>query len=190
MMNAPNACDVNYFISKEWISIIEKFKAGHPKVPDFQQCCQLVSDLYRERMNNLRDLEIIFRRDKIPIFLFGEQPEKSQYSKGHKPPEGKAYLLAIAVGWDRSEHLENIDPNCTNIINNLDRLLETGFIQIGENLEQETAKIVKALCNEAPAYSIYEYKDPMYSAIMNHFEHHGNDSIMIFLKRITIKKLL
>jgi hypothetical protein len=164
------------------------------QLPDFSTAMELVSTLHFKGGHSFCEIETAFRQQHIPIFLFGEEPAKSQIVRGMRGATGKPYLLHVGVRDSRDIALLFADPGCKDEKVNLERLKQTEFA-IGprdaspDSPEEFAAHEVNRLCQHGVPYGKSEYAEPYYTAIMTFLNENTRQKDCLRAKNYIIVKL-
>ena len=156
-------------------------------LPTFEEACALVSKLYCEKTMSFDVIEAQFRKSQIPIYLFGEVPQLSQYTKNCCVEDGKQYTLHIGVRRSRAIAAQYVESGCHDVELNMQRLKSTGM-PIGDseknNLEEFFARQVALMCSDGYNTLINHcYVKTVYNLFMKYLDSHREEQNIIQAKK-------
>ncbi len=104
-------------------------------LPSFEDACAFVGKLHIEQNMTFYDMERKFRKVGISIYLFGEEPQKSKFTKGLNFGDN-VYALMISVKRCRDFALKDAESGCHDVHINLTRLKNTKMTLV-DNMESK-----------------------------------------------------
>ena len=160
-------------------------------LPSFLDASTLVFKLHAEEKLSFDEIEKRLRRLRLPIYLFGEETEKSLYTKGMRTKPG-AFALMIAVKRCREHALLVADPGCADPKANLKRLQTTTAMFMGDSLD-DILNFVKQrvdfMCSDDYIPVSQGYVPKVCTVFQDYFAQHPDKAAILKRKKITMYEL-
>jgi hypothetical protein len=158
-------------------------------LPSLSEACQLIHELH-ERGHSLLDIELAFRRNDVPIFIFGETLNDSTLEiQGCEISENRPYFLRVSVRRSFEHALLDVENGCRDQKENHRRLKDCGVLMTMSTDQDLAEKELKRISEYGQFGGKMEYAEPHYSAIMEAIKRDDKARQILDEKRFKIGRL-
>ncbi len=161
------------------------------KLPSFIDATAMVYKLHVEEKLPFNEIEKRLRQLKLPIYLFGEETDKSLYTKCYSTRPGE-FALMIAVKRCRRDALLVADPGCHDERTNMQRLRTTTSVFAGgstEDLLNIVQKRIKFICSDAYTPVNEEYIPQVFEIFQSYLAVNPEEAAVLASKKVVIKQI-